>query len=152
MRLLLVIALLLSFSSNIEFASARARAVDRDAYKDGLGSVQKIYVGDMGGADEADRFRLLLEEQLTKRGFTIVERAESADAILTGALSVRVFDTKSEARAFVRLTTPGGERIWARDFGNRLLTNPFKRAEPVKRRAEDVANRLREDWRKAVGK
>jgi hypothetical protein len=150
MRLLLVIALLLSFSPNLNFA--RGRADERSADRDGLGVVQKIYVGDMGGADEADRFRLLLEEQLTKRGFTIVERAESADAILTGALSVRVFDDKSEARAFVRLTTQGGERIWARDFGSRLITNPFKRAEPVKRRAEEVANRLREDWRKAGGK
>ena len=152
MRLLLVIALLLSFSPVINVASVKASAVDSAAYKDGLGLVQKIYVGDMGGADEADRFRLLLEEQLMKRGFTIVERAENADAILTGALSVRVFDDKSEARAFVRLTTPGGERIWSKDFGSRLLTNPFKRAEPVKRRAEEVANRLREDWRKAGGK
>jgi hypothetical protein len=152
MRLLLVIALLLSFSPGHGVASSKASAVERDASRDGLGLVQKIYVGDMGGADEADRFRLLLEEQLTKKGFTIVERADSADAILTGALSVRVFDDKSEARAFVRLTTPGGERIWAKDFGSRLLTNPFKRAEPVKRRAEEVASRLREDWRKAGGK
>ncbi|HEY6190457.1 MAG TPA: hypothetical protein VIW80_22585 [Pyrinomonadaceae bacterium] len=152
MRLLLAIALLLSFSLSFQLASVRARTVDNEEYKDGLGLVQKIYVGDMGGADEADRFRLLLEEQLAKKGFRVVERAESADAILTGALSVRVFDDKSEARAFVRLTTPGGERIWARDFGSRLLTNPFKRAEPVKRRAEEVANRLREDWRKAGGR
>ena len=152
MRLLLVLALLLSLSPGLQLASAKVSAVDRDVDKDGLGLVQKIYVGDMGGADEADRFRLLLEEQLTKRGFTIVERAESADAVLTGALSVRVFDDKSEARAFVRLTTPDGERIWAKDFGSRLLTNPFKRAEPVKRRAEEVASRLREDWRKAGGK
>ena len=152
MRLLLAIAMLLSFSPGFQLASVRAGTVDNAEYKDELGLVQKIYVGDMGGADEADRFRLLLEEQLTKKGFRVVERAENADAILTGALSVRVFDDKSEARAFVRLTTSGGERIWARDFGSRLLTNPFKRAEPVKRRAEEVANRLREDWRKAGGK
>ncbi|HEX8143591.1 MAG TPA: hypothetical protein VF553_13400 [Pyrinomonadaceae bacterium] len=152
MRLLLVIALSLSFSPVLQFAAATARAADRNAYRDGLGLVQKIYVGDMGEEGEADRFRLLLEEMLSKKGFTIVERPESADAILSGALSVRVFDNKSEARAFVRLTTPGGERIWARDFGSRLLTNPFSRTEPVKRRAEEVANRLREDWRKAGGK
>ena len=152
MKLLLVIALLLSLSPGLQFASATARAGDSDAYKDELSLVRKIYVGDMGGADEADRFRLLLEEQLTKKGFTVVERPESAEAILTGALSVRVFDDKSEARAFVRLTTPAGERVWARDFGSRLIFNPFHRAEPVKRRAEEVANRLREDWRKAGGK
>lgn len=151
MRLLLALALLVSLLPNFDFASANARA-ERDTVRDPLGLVQKIYVGDMGSADEADRFRLLLEEQLTKRGFTIVGNADRADAILTGALSVRVFDDKSEARAFVRLTTPAGERIWAKDFGSRLLTNPFHRAEPVKRRAEDVANRLREDWKKSGGK
>ena len=151
MRLLLALALLVSLSPNLHFANATVRA-ERDTDRDSLGLVQKIYVGDMGSADEADRFRLLLEEQLTKRGFTIVSNAERADAILTGALSVRVFDDKSEARAFVRLTTPAGERIWARDFGSRLITNPFHRAEPVKRRAEDVANRLREDWKKSGGK
>lgn len=151
MRLLLALALLLSLSPNLHLASISARA-ERGIDRERLGLVQKIYVGDMGSADEADRFRLLLEEQLTKRGFTIVSGPERADAILTGALSVRVFDDKSEARAFVRLTTQGGERIWARDFGSRLFTNPFRRSEPVKRRAEDVANRLHEDWKKAGGK
>jgi hypothetical protein len=151
MRVLLLVALMLSFSPGLTFASAEAWAKG-DPHRDGLGLVRKIYVGDMGTDTEADRFRLLLEEQLSKRGFTIVERPESADAILTGALSVRVFDNKSEARAFVRLASPTGERLWSRDFGNRLLINPFSRQEPVKRRAEEVANRLREDWRKSGGK
>ncbi len=152
MRLLLAIALFISFSSNLNFNATAGVRAEPNTDRDRLGLVQKIYVGDMGSADEADRFRLLLEDQLSKRGFTIVNGPESADAILTGALSVRVFDEKSEARAFVRLSTRGGERIWARDFGSRLITNPFRRAEPVKRRAEDVANRLREDWKKAGGK
>ena len=151
MRVLILFALLLSFSPALHLASTKVCA-SSEPVRDRLGLVQKIYVGDMGGADEADRFRLLLEEQLSKRGFTVVEKAESADAILTGALSVRVFDDKSEARAFVRLMTPTGEHIWSRDFGNRRLVNPFSRQEPVKRRAEEVANRLREDWKKSGGK
>jgi hypothetical protein len=151
MRLLLIVALLLSCAPGLPLASAQARGRD-DMDQDRLSLVRRIYVGDMGTADEADRFRLLLEDQLSKKGFVIVERPEIADAVLTGALSVRVFDDKSEARAFVRLTTPAGDRIWARDFGSRLLYNPFNRREPVKRRAEEVANRLREDWRKSGGK
>jgi hypothetical protein len=151
MRIIVLVALLLSISPGLHLVPAKASA-NGEPVRDGLGLVQKIYVGDMGGADEADRFRLLLEEQLSKRGFTVVEKAERADAILTGALSVRVFDKKSEARAFVRLTTPTGEYIWSRDFGNRRLVNPFSQQEPVKRRAEDIANRLREDWRKSGGK
>ena len=112
-----------------------------------LQKVQKIYVGDMGSDDEADRFRLLLEEALTKRGFTVVSRAEDSDAVLTGALSVRVLDRATEARVYVRLETRGGERLWAKDFGHkRLRVNPFDRTEPAKRRAADVAKGLREDW------
>ena len=152
MRLLIALALFISFSPNLYFNASGSVRAETGTDRDRLSVVQKIYVGDMGSADEADRFRLLLEEQLSKRGFTIVNMPETADAILTGALSVRIFDNKSEARAFVRLSTQGGERIWARDFGSRLITNPFRRAEPVKRRAEDIANRLREDWKRAGGK
>jgi hypothetical protein len=44
----------------------------------------------MGESDEAKRFRLLLEDELSKRGFSITDKEESADAILTGILSLRV--------------------------------------------------------------
>lgn len=152
-RILLSLAFALFLSTTLVSGSATMSVrAESDTDRDRLSLVQKIYVGDMGSADEADRFRLLLEEQLSKRGFTIVDSADRADAILSGALSVRVFDNKSEARAFVRLTTNGGESIWARDFGNRIFTNPFHRAEPVKRRAEGIAKRLREDWKKSGGK
>ncbi|HVG34533.1 MAG TPA: hypothetical protein VM911_15795 [Pyrinomonadaceae bacterium] len=149
--LLLAFALFAGITPVYGNAMMSVRA-ERETDRERLSLVQKIYVGDMGSADEADRFRMLLEEQLSKKGFTIVDSAERADAILSGALSVRVFDKKSEARAFVRLTTHGGESIWARDFGNKIFFNPFHRAEPVKRRAEDIAKRLREDWKKSGGK
>jgi hypothetical protein len=110
--------------------------------------IQKIYVGDMGKADEASRFRLLLEDELAKRGFTIVDSADQADGILTGVLSLRVLDENSQARVYVTMNSPGGQRIWARDFGERLLVNPFKRIEPVKRRAQEVAKELEAEWRK----
>jgi hypothetical protein len=102
----------------------------------------------MGKADEASRFRLLLEEELSKRGFTIVDSADQADGVLTGVLSLRVLDEKSQARVYVTMSSPGGQRIWARDFGERVLVNPFKRIEPVKRRAQEVAKELEEEWRK----
>jgi hypothetical protein len=114
-----------------------------DADQQRLSQVQKIYVGDMGTADESERFRHLLEDQLTEKGFKVVDDAANADAILTGALSVRVLDDESEARVYVTLRTTGGERIWSRDFGNRFFHNPFNRKEPVKLRAEDVANGLK---------
>ena len=112
-----------------------------------LHDVHKIYVGDMGRADEAERFRFLLGEELEKKGFTVVG---SADAILTGALSVRVGDDQTEARAFVRLETKAGQRIGARDFGHRrVILNPFDRKEPTKRRAAEIAEELRKAWDKS---
>jgi hypothetical protein len=110
--------------------------------------IQNIYVGDMGKADEASRFRLLLEDELAKKGFVIVDSADQADGVLTGVLSLRVLDEKSQARVYVTMNSPDGQRIWARDFGERVLVNPFKRTEPVKRRAQEVAKELEEEWGK----
>ncbi len=110
--------------------------------------VDKVYVGDMGADDEADRFRFLLEEQLTKKGFAVVRTEAEADAVLTGVLSVRVFDNKTEARVFVRLTSRDGAQLWARDFGHkRLRVNPFSFQEPTRRRAEEVAEAMRREFK-----
>jgi hypothetical protein len=115
-----------------------------------LGQVRRIYVGDMGDDDEAERFRLLVEEALEREGFTVVGRPEEADGVLTGALSVRDYDEKSEARAFVRLFTPGGARLWGRDFGHRRVVNPFSFKEPTKRRAREIAEALHRDWARSA--
>ena len=126
--------------------ASAAAGQSRPRKTDTLPSVQKIYIGDMGNADEADRFRLLLEEQLLKRGFDVVLRPEEADAVLTGALSVRVYAGKSEARVSVRLASRDGQVLWARDFGHkRFRVNPLSLQEPTKRRAEEVAEALRRD-------
>jgi hypothetical protein len=113
-----------------------------------LSQVQKVYVGEMGRTDEARRFVLLLKEQLGEQGFTTVDKPEDADAILTGALSVRV-DDGSEARVYVTVKTLEGEALWARDFGNGLFKSLFTLKEPVKLRAEEVARALRDKVRKA---
>ena len=113
-----------------------------------LHQIHTIYVGDMGDADEADRFRLLLEEQVARKGFAVVNSPEKADAILTGALSVRVHRSSSTARVYVTLHTPKGQRLWGRDFGSKI-TNLFSLTEPVKLRAQDVANGLKQDWDKS---
>jgi hypothetical protein len=113
-----------------------------------LQEVRKVYVGEVGKGDEAARFRLLLQDELSKKGFTVVDCADTADGVLTGVLSVRVMDDKSQARAYMTLATPSGERLWAKDFGERIFTNPFKHVEPVKLRAQDVAKGLSEDAKK----
>lgn len=142
----LLLASLLCLSAHAALASDGS---ERPRRQPALRDVHKIYVGDMGRADEAERFRFLVGEELQKRGFTIVERAEDADAVLTGALSVRVGDDNTEARAFVKLEAQSGQRLWAHDFGNRLIFNPLKRKEPTKRRASEIAKELRDECDKA---
>lgn len=114
-----------------------------------LDKVKAIYVGNMGDADEADRFRLLLEEQIARRGFAVVDSPEKADAILSGALSVRIHRNSSTARVYATLQTPAGQRLWGRDFGSKI-SNLFSLTEPVKLRAQDVANGLKQDWDKSA--
>jgi hypothetical protein len=147
LRTLLLAALLcLTASAALAADGAGRPRSSQSALRD----VRKIYVGDMGRADEAERFRFLLGEELTKQGFVVVESAEDADAVLSGALSVRVGDDNTEARAFVKLEAPKtGQRLWAKDFGNRLIFNPLKRKEPTKRRASEIAKELRDDCNKA---
>jgi hypothetical protein len=141
-NLLLAVLLFSGFGSDL-YGNPALSEDQPDAAQKTLSLVQKIYVGEMGNADESERFRHLLEDQLIEKGFTVVDDATKADAVLTGALSVRVLDDESEARVYVRLSTPDGERLWSRDFGNRFFHNPFNRKEPVKLRAEDVANGLK---------
>ncbi|HEX6626152.1 MAG TPA: hypothetical protein VF064_20705 [Pyrinomonadaceae bacterium] len=139
-----VFAIALCFAA---FAPAYGVAQERPQRRV-VAAVEKVHVGDMGADDEADRFRLLLEEQLTKKGFTVVRTEAEADAVLTGVLSVRVYDRKTEARVFVRLTSRDGAQLWARDFGHkRLRINPFSLQEPTRRRAEEVAEAMRREFK-----
>lgn len=150
MRPLLIVTLLLVVSG-LSHASSSANAFvgghSELQTQSQFRLVRKIHVGNMGETNEAERFRLLLEEELAKKGFTIVDAPEKADAVLTGVLSVRVLDKKTQARVYVKLITAGGERLWGRDFGSRATV--FNRTEPVKLRAQDVAKGLWADWQKS---
>ena len=107
-----------------------------------LKSVQKIYVGAMGKSDEAERFRLLLGDQLTKKGFTVVDDQSKADGTLSGVLAVRVYDDDSVARATVILSSADGVRLWSKDFGPHFGFKNKKGSDPVGYRAQDVASEL----------
>jgi hypothetical protein len=113
-----------------------------------LSSIRRIQVGSMGQSDEAERFRLLLEDELGKVGFATTTDAKTADAVLTGALSVRVYADTSRARVTVVLKTPDGLRIWAGDFEPHYKFGRVK--DTVRLRAQDVAKALRKDVDKAA--
>ena len=112
-----------------------------------LASVKKIHVGSMGQSDEAERFQLLLVDELGKAGFVTTDDVASADAVLTGVLAVRVYSDESLARVTTVLKTPDGVRLWGRDFEPHTSFK-FQR-DTVKLRAQDVAKTLRKDVAKA---
>jgi hypothetical protein len=105
-----------------------------------LASVRKIHVGSMGQSDEANRFRLLLEEELQKAGFDTVGDARAADAELSGVMTVLVYDDTSLARATVALKTADGQTLWEHDFEPHAHLGGN---DTVKLRAQDVAKALR---------
>jgi hypothetical protein len=114
-----------------------------------LKSLRKIYVGPMGQSDEAERFRILLGNELTKVGFEVVDNESKADATLSGVLTVRVYSKESIAQATMNLTTSGGVHLWGKDFEPRVIEPRLHpQDDTVKLRAEEVAKDLRKDWKK----
>jgi hypothetical protein len=122
-----------------------------------LHMVRKIYVEEMGASAEAARFRLLLEDQLSGKGFIVVNKPEKADAVLGGALSVDnsgIFGGDSDVGVTARLTSAGGERLWGSNIGGQItILNPvssLKFKEPIEYRAKELAKKLRGDWEKSA--
>lgn len=148
--LIFTITLLLSYGVLPAPVRALAGHYQETSRNSKLQDVRRIYVGEMGEGDEARRFRLLLEDELVKKDFTVVSRPQDADAVLTGALSVRVHDEKTRARVYVTLHTPDGARLWGKDFGSKIFKISIRTSDPVKMRAEDVAGGLRDESKKAA--
>lgn len=148
MRAFLSLTLLCAFLLNAANAPAQKR--EREAGRIGLHQVQKIYIGDMGSIDSAERFRLVLEGELIKKGFRVVDQEDSADALLVGVLSQPQFDgDERDARITVQLRLPDGERLWSGNFGPKF-SSVFRLKDPLLLRAEEVSHRLRTDWEKAA--
>ena len=119
--------------------------------------VQKIYVEEMGTSPEAGRLRLLLEDQLSERGFTVVDSSQKADAVLSGVTSVAragIDGGPADIAITARLTSTDGSRLWSTNIGGqRFVINPIKAfnfREPVEHRARELAKRLRGDWEKSA--
>lgn len=119
--------------------------------------VRKIYVEAMGTSSEAARLRLLLEDQLSERGFTVVDSSQKADAVLSGVASVArpgIHGGPADIAITARLTSADGSRLWSTNIGGQIsVINPIKALkfkEPVEHRARELAKRLRSDWEKSA--
>jgi hypothetical protein len=110
-------------------------------------AVNKIYVGEMGTTDEAARFRMLLADELSHEGFTVVEHPNEADGVLTGVLVVRVHAERSATSATLELRSSTGEKIWESDF---KPTSKNLRKDSVRACAKKVAQTLQKDRQEAA--
>src|SRR5437667_12830373 len=109
----LTIALFLALAVIAPSVSAKTHSQGRPM---ALHLVQKIYVEDMGTSPETARFRLLLEDQLSANGFTVVAKREEADGVLGGVVSLvdpGVFGGPTDIIVTARLTSLDGSRIWS---------------------------------------
>jgi hypothetical protein len=154
MRTLKVTALLLVLWLIPSYVSAKTVP---QAGRTTLHLVQKIYVEEMGTSTEAARFRLLLEDQLSGKGFTVVNSPQNADAVLSGAISVSesgIHGGPADISVTARLISADGGRLWSTNIGGQIsVINPIKALkfrEPVEYRAKELAKRLRSDWEKSA--
>lgn len=81
-----------------------------------LASVTKIFIGEMGMSDHAERFRFVLEDLLIEKGFSVVTDESIADATISGVFTLTIENEDEVARASIRLKLPSAERIWGGEF------------------------------------
>ncbi len=156
MHTLLATALLLGFWLGPVNIAAQSRS---QAQPPALHLVQRIYIGDIGTSDEAKRFRLLVEDKLSQKGFTVVVTPDNADAILSGALSVSTvgfYGGVSDINVTARLISNSGERLWSINlpkpvtFKSVFRDTGLRISEPVEYRADELARNLRANWEKSA--
>jgi hypothetical protein len=104
----------------------------------GAQPLRTIYVGQFGQSDDAARLRMLLAYNLQAEGFVITENADAADATLSGALTVQVFPTHTEAHATAILVDRAGQQVWKGNYGSSWHAGN----DAVKWRANDIAKAL----------
>src|SRR2546429_2370013 len=153
-KLTIALSLVLAaFALNVSAKSPQDRVT-------ALHLVQKIYVEDMGTSPETARFRLLLEDQLSANGFTVVAKREEADGVLGGVVSLvdpGVFGGPTDIIVTARLTSLDGSRIWSTnnpgDNGQDFFLHPvssLKFKEPIEYRAKELAKKLNHDRAKSA--
>jgi hypothetical protein len=111
-------------------------------------AIEPVYVGEMGSSDHAERFRALLRKELTRAGFSVVEKPEEGSTALTGTL-VPQLDRRNHvvaATATVSLHQRDGSMVWTRVFEPRVSL--FGPSEAVALRARDVASALKGQFSK----
>jgi hypothetical protein len=125
-----------------------------------LRDVKKIYVGELGRTDSSDIVREKIKLRLAKSGqFTVVNRQEDADAILTGTVvisqqidgNIGDIDTKNKGVAIFYLRDAKTENdIWTYEFKPNFF-NVAILTDKATRGYNQVANRTVDKMLKDAG-
>jgi hypothetical protein len=134
----------------VELSNKHASPLAKKRRSVGFADVKTIYIAEMGKSDESERFRSLLSDKLSEKGFTIADKEEDSDATLKGTLSTEEEKGTTKARVSVMLKSSLDTILWSDDFGVRMMLFAGVRGrDSVKLRAGDVADGLHKAWKKA---
>ncbi len=129
--LVLLSALILLAATSSASTSATAKS-----------KIGRIYVGTMGDNDDAEQFRVMLQYELGRVGFKVVDFAPQADSVLTGLITDRVVGGKATSRVTVFLNGRNGKRIWTGESSG--TPGEARSVEDIFRlRAQDIARSLK---------
>jgi hypothetical protein len=126
------------------------------APESGTCAEKHIHVASMGSTDDAKQFTFLLEQQLSKRGFSVVPTPEAADAILSGAVTTKdeqgnSFESLPVAYVTATLVSKAGQELWRGYFKPHPGFHPPTKSSLEIRASElakDLASMCSRGWSK----
>ena len=123
------------------FIALIAIATGLAQYAPNLTNVQRVWVDKLGNNDDAEHFRSQLAGELGRQGFTALDQAEGADAIIKGTFSFRDFGARTGAAANLRILSPDDKEMWAISVSD----SKSDRKESAQWVAQEVAKKMKEE-------
>jgi len=150
-RLIRIPLLVLALACSAGALSATAASTGDDAQR--LYLLTKLFIEPIGQLKNVDaRLEPLLKQELQKRGFQVVERAEDAQGVLSGDFGLEVtldgdkYDiTKADYE--LQLRNSAGERVWKARL---KFKHRDTYAEDHRYAARKLAEKLSKAWRKSA--
>lgn len=116
--------------------------------------IKKIYIEVVSNTVEENKIEPLLKFELEMRGFTVLDSASSADAVLSGEIQAEVVldgdgSVPHKAIYHYQLALPNQEVVWRAKI---KFATKLDFAEDNRRAARSLAEKLSSDWEKSARK
>jgi hypothetical protein len=112
--------------------------------------VEKICIADIQKFDRASELRRLLQDQLLRKEFALVDHAQDSDAVLV--VKPSMVSTKKWGRVIqiaAVLNSRAGDRLWDMDRSWKKVLGISRQFKTLPEAAEFVVQNLRRDWEKS---